>query len=196
MTSTATKRDWGPSFALVAGLVLFLVMKERYTLGGPTYTRALGGFLIALCALSIAATAFGSAKQRRTILFIGGIFFAFSTAVSLLRITGLAIYEPASIDAVRLLKTALFIWIGNVISFAIIYDLLGEGEFQFSKSPGAGDRPARFPDYLFVSFTTATAFSPTDTPPLTTRARMLMMAESSVSLLTVVIAAARALNML
>ena len=108
----------------------------------------------------------------------------------------MAIYEPAKIDAVRLLKTALFIWICNVVAFSVIYDLLGEGQFQFSKRAGDENVPANFADYLFVSFTTATAFSPTDTPPLTTRARMLMMAESSVSLLTIVVAAARALNML
>jgi hypothetical protein len=49
---------------------------------------------------------------------------------------------------------------------------------------------------LFLSFTTATAFSPTDTPPLTTRARMFMMGESAISLMTIAIAAARAVNML
>jgi len=171
-------------------------MRQRYTLGGPTVTRAEGIVLIVIFALSIAFTAFGSSKQRRFILLLGGFVFAVSTAIALLRITGMALYEPEKIDAVRLLKTALFIWLGNIISFSVIYDLLGEDDFQFSKRAGREREPANFLDYWFVSFTTATAFSPTDTPPLTTRARMLMMAESSVSLLTIVIAAARALNML
>ena len=49
---------------------------------------------------------------------------------------------------------------------------------------------------MFLSFCTATAFSPTDVLPLTGRAKILMMIESSVSLVTLVIVAARAINIL
>ena len=56
-------------------------------------------------------------------------------------------------------------------------------------------RPA-FADYLFVAFTNAAAFSPTDTLPLTGRAKMLMMTQAFVSLLTVAIVASRAVNIL
>ena len=53
-----------------------------------------------------------------------------------------------------------------------------------------------FFDYLFLGFDTATAFSPTDVAPLTHRAKALMMVESSIALLTLVIVAARAVNVL
>lgn len=53
-----------------------------------------------------------------------------------------------------------------------------------------------FIDYLYLSFTNATAFSPTDTMPLTPRAKLLMMVESAVSLLTLALVAARAVNIL
>ena len=53
-----------------------------------------------------------------------------------------------------------------------------------------------FIDYLFLAFSTATAFSPTDALPLTSRAKLLMMIESSVSLVTIVTVAARAINLL
>ena len=53
-----------------------------------------------------------------------------------------------------------------------------------------------FVDYLFLSFTNATAFSPTDTLPLTHRAKLLMMVEAIISLLTVALVAARAVNIL
>lgn len=53
-----------------------------------------------------------------------------------------------------------------------------------------------FVDYLFLAFTNATAFSPTDTLPLTPRAKLLMMAEALISLLTVALVAARAVNIL
>lgn len=54
----------------------------------------------------------------------------------------------------------------------------------------------QFLDYVFLAFTTATAFSPTDTSPLTTQARMCMMVEALVSLVVIAIAAARAINVL
>jgi len=65
-------------------------------------------------------------------------------------------------------------------------------------TPGAG-RPAWSPsflDYLYVSFTNATAFSPTDTMPLTIMAKSLMGIQSAASLLTVALVAARAVNIL
>jgi len=63
--------------------------------------------------------------------------------------------------------------------------------------------PARFPnwsagfiDYLFLAFTNATAFSPADTFPLIVRAKLLMMAESGISLVTIALVASRAVGIL
>jgi hypothetical protein len=64
-----------------------------------------------------------------------------------------------------------------------------EGEEAREWSPG-------FVDYLFLSYTNATAFSPTDTLPLTARAKLLMMIQSAISLLTIALVAARAVNIL
>lgn len=51
-------------------------------------------------------------------------------------------------------------------------------------------------DYLFLAFNTATAFSPTDTMPLTPLAKLLMMAQSLISLVIVVLLVARSVNIL
>ena len=53
-----------------------------------------------------------------------------------------------------------------------------------------------FMDYLYVSFTNATAFSPTDTVPLTPWAKALMAIQALISLLTIALVAARAVNIL
>jgi len=95
-----------------------------------------------------------------------------------------------------LFESALLIWVFNVILFAVLYHLLGDGDFTFPRSEKGAQEPLTFLDYLFLSFTTATAFSPTDTPPLTTRARMFMMLEATISLVTLAIAAARAVNII
>ena len=54
----------------------------------------------------------------------------------------------------------------------------------------------RFADYLYLSFTNSSAFSPTDTMPLTRWAKLLMMLESVISILTLLLVAARAVNIL
>jgi uncharacterized membrane protein len=64
-----------------------------------------------------------------------------------------------------------------------------------AETVGADSTPG-FVDYLFLSFCTSTAFSPTDTMPLTARMKLLMMLESIVSLLTLALVAARAVNIL
>jgi hypothetical protein len=51
-------------------------------------------------------------------------------------------------------------------------------------------------DYLYVSFTNATAFSPTDTMPLTATAKLLMSTQAPASLLTIGLVVARAVNIL
>jgi hypothetical protein len=60
---------------------------------------------------------------------------------------------------------------------------------------GAGVKPGHI-DYVFLSFKTSTAFSPTDTMPLTAGMKLLMMLESTVSLGTLALVAARAMNIL
>ncbi len=51
-----------------------------------------------------------------------------------------------------------------------------------------------FADYLYVSYTNATAFSPTDTMPLTRWAKTLMLIQSAIALTTVGLVIARAVN--
>ncbi len=112
-----------------------------------------------------------------------------------------------------LLLDALNIWFTNVVIFALWFWNIDRGgpavrglgqtdtpDFLFPQMLGAGDKdPAWSPgflDYVYVSFTNATAFSPTDTMPLSGRAKMLMAIEAFVSLLTVGLVAARAVNIL
>lgn len=113
-----------------------------------------------------------------------------------------------------LLVDAVNVWSTNVIVFALWYWILDRGgpamraldragspEFAFpqptsSDNGGKEETLPGFVDYLFLSFTTSTAFSPTDTLPLSRRMKMLMMAEAMISLLTIALVAARAVNIL
>jgi len=112
-----------------------------------------------------------------------------------------------------LLLDAINIWATNVIIFALWYWALDRGGPAGAFGPKQGKdflftqqqtgEPARFPnwspgfiDYLFLAFTNATAFSPADTFPLTVRAKLLMMAESGISLVTIALVASRAVGIL
>lgn len=114
-----------------------------------------------------------------------------------------------------LLLDAVNIWATNVVVFALWFWALDRGgpaarglvleqksDFLFTQQQPTVDR-AQFPDwspgfidYLFLAFTNATAFSPADTYPLTVRAKLLMMVESSISLATIAIVASRAVGIL
>ena len=117
------------------------------------------------------------------------------------------------IDPRELLLGAVAIWLTNVLAFASWYWELDRGgpgarcaphhrapDFLFTQmiTPGAagGHWTPGFMDYLYLSFTNATAFSPTDTLPLTYGAKGLMLIQALVSLLTIALVAARAVNIL
>lgn len=112
-----------------------------------------------------------------------------------------------------LLLDALNVWGTNVVVFALWYWAVDRGgpggrglartrtaDFLFPQMAVGGERHLEwspgFLDYLFLSYTTAVAFSPADTMPLTPRAKLLMMAESATSLVTIGLVAARAVGIL
>jgi hypothetical protein len=117
------------------------------------------------------------------------------------------------LPAAHLLLWGSAIWLTNVIVFALGYWELDRGgpaarararkvycDFLFSQMTVPGlihkDWEPGFVDYLYLSFTNATAFSPTDTLPLSWWAKLFMMAESLVSLITIALIVARAVNVL
>lgn len=113
-----------------------------------------------------------------------------------------------------LLISAVSIWTANVLVFASWYWRLDaggpnqrdlrrshtDGAFLFPQMlmPGKQQRNwvPGFVDYLFLAFNTSTAFSPTDVPVLSRWAKIMMIVQASISLTTVVLIAARAVNIL
>jgi hypothetical protein len=122
-------------------------------------------------------------------------------------------------EAARMLLSATVLWSSNVLIFASWYwrldaggpharDMHGahtDGAFLFPQMAldpelrrDMGDEHWRpgFVDYLFLAFNTSTAFSPTDVPVLSRWAKLLMMLQASISLATLALLAARAVNIL
>lgn len=123
------------------------------------------------------------------------------------------LYGAKGTTGQSLLIDALNIWLTNIVVFALWFWNIDRGgpaarglvkqpvaDFMFPQMnadcPGHDAWTPGFFDYVFVSFTNATAFSPTDTLPLTVRVKLLFMVEAIASLLTVGLVAARAVNIL
>ncbi|GAA4545478.1 hypothetical protein [Pseudonocardia xishanensis] len=124
-----------------------------------------------------------------------------------------AIVTGTSGDAPTLLLSGAGVWLTNVIAFALVFWELDRGgpaarahgeqdlpDFLFAQmqSPDLAPRDwePHFVDYLFLAFTNATAFSPTDVLPMSRRAKLTMMLQSTVALAVTGFVVARAVNVL
>ena len=139
--------------------------------------------------------------------------FAWSSFVLMLwmlaRLVHLMVSPEQNVGGLPLLASAIALWVINVLVFALLYwevdrggpDARANGEARppdilFPEIDSAPDPVYTFIDYLFFAYTTATAFSPTETYPITKRLKALMMLQSTVSLATILVVAGRAINIL
>jgi uncharacterized membrane protein len=116
-------------------------------------------------------------------------------------------------DPATLLLTGAAIWLTNILVFALWYwefDRGGPAERAVASNPypdflfpqmsspelAPQDWEPEFVDYFYTSFTNATAFSPTDVMPMSRWAKLTMLVQSAISLVTVVLVIARAVNIL
>jgi len=137
------------------------------------------------------------------------IFTAFGSTVDL--IYRLISGNGVANDAGELLQAGGTVWVLNVIAFAFAYWEFDRGgaaarahnlqiapDFAFPQHLDPEVSPAdwrpMFVDYLYLAFTSATAFSPTDAMPLTGRAKLAMMLQASISLVVLGLVIARAVN--
>jgi hypothetical protein len=128
-------------------------------------------------------------------------------------VTGIIRGANFSTDANILLASGGAIWLSNVIAFGLWYWDLDRGGAA-ARARGSGRPPAfvfpemtnaqyvgpdwypKFVDYLHLSFTTATAFSPTDVSAIKPWAKLMMMAEEAISLVVAILVVSRAVNIL
>ncbi len=149
--------------------------------------------------------------QRRTSIALVVVLLASTLGSTALLIYDMAIGSPLTNAADQLLLAGAKVWLGNNIAFAILYwEFDGGGPavrahglprypdlaFPQQLNPELarpGWRP-EFLDYLYVGFTTASAFSPTDTMPLAHWAKVAMGSQALVSFIVVGLILARAVN--
>lgn len=170
-----------------------------------------GALLVALVLRIGRAPAEQAGGRRRLALLVLAVIMAFNLVALVALVYALVALHLAS--GGQLLLEALTVWTTNVVAFGLAFWELDRGgprrraaaapppaDFQFPQMENPelaapGWRP-RLTDYVYVAATNALAFSPTDAMPLSRRAKALMLAESLVSALTVLLVAARAVNIL
>jgi hypothetical protein len=206
---------WPVALAIIVVLLLLLLMPDRVRLA-PPWALVLGGIPVLgpLVATSVRPQSATWVKIERWVIFafvaVGGVANLFI----LQALIGGMLHRTQVVDGLHLLSSSVAVWLTNVLMFSLFYWQLDRGgpAPRVGAAPGKPDwmfpqdqapvedlRPGwrpQFIDYLFLGFSTATAFSTTDALPLTGRAKFAMMTESAISLVTLAVVAARAINIL
>lgn len=166
--------------------------------------------LVTLVATKPISEATGARRLHRISVVLVIVLVASALWATILLIRDLIDGTGVTNSPSELLASGALIWVGNNLSFALLYWLTDSGgplarargappiDFAFTQqmSPElapAGWRPV-FLDYLHLGFTNATAFSPTDVMPLTHRAKYTMLVQSTVALALFGLIVARAVN--
>jgi hypothetical protein len=146
----------------------------------------------------------------RAIIVVNGIF-TFGLFVNMTALVAV-LFGVSAQDVAALLVDVVLMAISNILIFSIWYWIIDPPgvtddqrdyepwDFLFPQRsntvPHYEDWQPRYTDYLYLAFTTSFAFSPTDTLPLTRRAKLLMLLQSVISIVTLTAVAGSAINIL
>jgi uncharacterized membrane protein len=207
---------WPAQLTVLAAIGLQVALPERLTAGPVWLVPALEGVLLAgLVIVNRNQIEDEHPRRRRTALGLT----AFVTAANIYSLGALTHYllhhttAAGRSEGRDLIVSGMLIWLTNFLIFALWYwefDRGGPGrraagrdgapDFLFPQMSDDRIEPAnwrpQFLDYLYVSLTNATAFSPTDAMPLSPAAKSTMGVQSLVSLVTIGLIVSRAVNIL
>jgi uncharacterized membrane protein len=209
---TRGEHRWPAATALAVVIALQLALPKHLVIGP---LRLLTVIEVLLFCVLVAANPVRINRETLVLRVVGLVFVGIASigpGFSVVKLVVELVSGPA-FPPKELLLSAAAIWVNNVIVFALWYwegdrggpaaranARLVHPDFLFPHMTvpelvGKEWEPT-FVDYLYLSFTNTTAFSPTDTLPMSWWAKLVMMAQSAVSLVTVGLIVARAVNIL
>jgi uncharacterized membrane protein len=210
----ASEPFWPAQATVVAAIGLQVSLPERLTVGPSWLIPALEGLLL-LGMIIVTPNQVEDEHPRRRRVALG--LTAIVTAANIYSLGALTHYllhaKLGSNGGRELIVAGTLIWLTNFLIFGLWYwemDRGGPGkraaghdrapDFLFPQMSDDRIEPKewrpKFVDYLYVSLTNATAFSPTDTMPLSAMAKCTMGVQSLVSLVTIGLIVSRAVNIL
>jgi hypothetical protein len=206
---------WPAQVAVGVAIALYLTLSAQLVIGPRWLIPSVEGvLLVALIVTSPRRPSQpGWRHQRGLLLSILGL-----VTVTYLASLGLLVHyliTGGKVGGDSLIGSGMVLWATNVLLFSVLYWELDRGgplhryratepwpDFQFPQMEnpqltpmGEGWRPT-FLDYLYTSLTNATAFSPTDTMPISQVAKLLMAVQGTAAIVTVGLVVARAVNIL
>ncbi len=210
------------ALAIVVGAALYAALPSSLILGSRFVIPGLEMVLL-LAVLVYNPRRFTRQTTLSRVLSLAlVVIIGLANLVSLVLLVRALIHGSAT-DSHKLLLAALQVWLTNIIVFGLAYWELDRGgpvkratlsraelppaDFRFSQdedadavaevAASASDRADWAPvlvDYLYVSLTNSSAFSPTDTMPLSSRAKLLMGIQASAALIVSLLVIARAVG--
>ncbi|NKE16841.1 DUF1345 domain-containing protein [Neoroseomonas oryzicola] len=212
MMSPSPEPRWPAIIALVGVYLLIADLPDHVRLM-PHWVSAAA---TALAILPMALLVFGGPTaprlraERGAVIAVAALVLVYAVTMLAVLIANI-VAGSSPLSGLRLLSSSVVVWVCNIVGFGLLYWQVDGGgpagrarrhrpDWLFPQA-GAGAavesgwRPV-FVDYLYLAFSTATAFSTTDASPLTPRAKLLMMSEAAISLVTMVVVASRAINVL
>jgi uncharacterized membrane protein len=210
---TTGEPRWPVTIGMLAAIALQIALRPRLAPHPRLLLPAVEGVLLLVLVIG------NPHRIDKDVQFLRSASIALVAAMSLanawsaLRLIYELVEGRAGEDAAPILLSGAAVWLTNVIAFALWYWELDRGgpvarsqarhpypDFLFAQmqSPELAPENWRpgFVDYLFLSFTNATAFSPTDVMPLSRWAKLAMLMQTVISLVTVALVIARAVNIL
>jgi uncharacterized membrane protein len=199
--------------AIFCAAGLNYVLPGKFTLGPPWFIPIVElAILIPLFLVTHRKLSATATKVRQVAAMALISVASVANIVSLLSLIRHLLQDSKNVSGLELFYSSVAIWFTNIIVFALWYWELDRGgpdarvgadhdppDFLFPQMVTPEVDPTWQPvflDYVYVAFTNATAFSPTDTMPLTTIAKTLMMFQATASLATIAIVASRGVGIL
>jgi hypothetical protein len=207
------KLHWEPLVVIIVAGVTARLFESRYRFVSQEagYAEFVIALILALAVLVLSTNRAWHRIETGAVLAFC-VFLTYIACVATAHIVSFALtHRAGEVDGLRLIVSVIWVWMLNVLTFAVWYwqldsggphgrDTLGRGKldllFTPMTLPELGSWKPSFLSYVFFSFCTSTAFGPADTVPLTDRAKVLMMAESLMSLTILTVVASRAIGLL
>jgi uncharacterized membrane protein len=203
---------WPAALTIFAAIGFQLLLPERLTVGPTWLLPALEGALLVGLFFATPRELEGEHMGRRRVALGLTALVSAANIYSLAALTHFLLHHNVS-KGYELIISGMLIWLTNWLIFALWYweiDRGGPGkraagtdgppDFLFPQMADDKIEPLdwrpKFIDYAYVSLTNATAFSPTDTMPLTPQVKVFMGVQAVVSLVTLGLIVARAVNVL
>jgi uncharacterized membrane protein len=206
---------WPAQLAVAIAIALHLTLSDKLVIGPVWLIPAVEGLLL-LTLVVIAPNRISAAHFRRD----RGLLWTILGLVTLTYLVSLCLLvhylvTGGKVGGDALIGSGVVLWVTNVLLFSVVYWDLDRGgpldrfqkdrqwpDFEFPQMDNPQFTPMgekwqpSFLDYLYMALTNATAFSPTDTMPITETAKVLMGLQGTAAIVTVGLVVARAVNIL